>query len=112
MMLLGASVLIMLVTLGLPKELANAIQLFVTLQCNFFLSDKYTWNDRNGEKQATFVTRWWQFICSRLATVGLNQIIFVFLIGLEWHYMVAYLLCIIAVMFINFGVSEIIFRKK
>lgn len=111
-MLLGAVILFSLVTLGVQKEIGNAVQLFVTLQCNFLLSDKYTWNSRNGEKKANFVTRWWQFIASRLATVGLNQILFVFLIRMQWNYMIAYLFCILAVMFINFGVSEIIFRKK
>jgi len=112
MMLLGAAILFVLVNLGFPKELANAVQLFITLQCNFLLSDKYTWNSLNGEKKAAFATRYWQFGMSRLATVALNQILFVFLIGIGMNYLIAYIACILAVMFINFGVSEIIFRKK
>lgn len=94
--------------------LANAIQLGITFWLNYILNRHVTWRERTMSRMAMH-----KFLVSRAATTVLNYFMFAWLIKLHYdftiyaqhihlsvHYLVANVITLVAIMALNFEISD------
>lgn len=104
----------MVAGLGINPLVANAIQLAVTFWLNYVLNKNVTWRERTISRMAAH-----KFLVSRAATTVLNYILFAWLISLQYafsifgqsveftiNYLVANVITLLAVMFLNYEISD------
>lgn len=76
---IGHALLTLLITLGLPPAVANAVQIVVTLQASFVAHDRLTWRQRTLTHPTGRVRRWRRFQSARGGSAVLSLAAFPFL---------------------------------
>jgi putative flippase GtrA len=89
---------------------AYFIQAFVALQLNFILNNSITWRDRQA---LGFWHKWWRFHVTKVVAVILNQILFGLCLLVGLSPVMAYIICTILVMVVNyFSNDRLVFLAK
>ena len=93
----------------LSNTIAYAIQTVVAVEVNFILNCTITWRDRT---QGKFWRSWWRYHLSRVFTIIFNQILFNSLVYIHTPYLLAFSVCIVVSLFINYTIGEKLVFKQ
>src|SRR6266496_1199349 len=102
-MAVGYGLLIGLVRLGMPTGWAYAIQALVSIELNFVLNRRFTWNDREDVKLWSSLLR---FHLSRIVTVPMNQVLFNALTWAGVPYYLASPICVAVTTVVNYVAGD------